>query len=63
MKRTHVITITFENGNKALLTVQDRADGSTLHIEGLNHITKSSLESFVIPEFVGDKRRNHSVRV
>lgn len=44
--RLHVVKIKFENGNEAIISVRDY-EGSTpaLHVEGLNHVVKSSLES------------------
>ena len=56
MKHTHIVSLAFENGNRATITVQDRPDGATLHIEGLNHIVSQKLESFTIHPIRLDKR-------
>lgn len=56
MKRTHIIDIRFEDGKTSTITVQDRPDGQTLHIEGLDHIVKASMESYTIRPFSIDKR-------
>lgn len=45
----HIVSLRFENGNTATITVKERAgQPPVLNVEGLNYITKQSIESYPI---------------